>query len=69
LISTHLKEEGLIDEIINEPLGGIHRDPDKAKQLLKNALIQQLQVVSKITIDKILQTRQEKLLGFGKFQE
>jgi len=69
LTSAHLKKEGLIDEIITEPLGGIHRDPDEAKRLLKNALKQQLQAVSKMSTDKLLQARQEKLLGFGKFKE
>jgi len=69
LTSSHLKKEGLIDEIITEPLGGIHRDPDEAKRLLKNALKQQLQAVSKMSTDKLLQARQEKLLGFGKFKE
>ena len=69
LTSSHLKKEGLIDEIITEPLGGIHRDPDEAKRLLKNALKKQLQAVSKMSTDKLLQARQEKLLGFGKFKE
>jgi acetyl-CoA carboxylase carboxyl transferase subunit alpha len=69
LTSAHLKKEGLIDEIIGEPLGGIHRDPDEAKRLLKNALKKQLQAVSKMSTDKLLQARQEKLLGFGKFKE
>ncbi len=69
LTSKHLKKEGLIDVIIDEPLGGIHRDPDKAKQLLKDALKQQLQAVGDMTIDQLLQARAEKLLGFGKFKE
>lgn len=69
LTSAHLKKEGLIDEIIAEPLGGIHRDPDEARKLLKNALKQQLEAVGKITIDQLLQARAEKLLSFGKFKE
>jgi len=69
LTSKHLKKEGLIDEIISEPLGGIHRDPDEAKKLLKNALKQQLEVVGKMTTDQLVQARSEKLLSFGKFKE
>ncbi len=69
LTSKHLKKEGLIDEIIAEPLGGIHRDPDEARKLLKNALKQQLEVVGKMTTDQLLQARAEKLLSFGKFKE
>jgi acetyl-CoA carboxylase carboxyl transferase subunit alpha len=69
LTSKHLKKEGLIDEIISEPLGGIHRDPDEARRLLKNALKQQLAVVGKMTTDQLVQARAEKLLSFGKFKE
>jgi len=69
LTSKHLKKNGLIDIIIDEPLGGIHRDPDKARKLLKNALKKQLQVVDKMTTDQLVQARTEKLLSFGKFKE
>ena len=69
LTSTHLKKQGLIDIIIPEPLGGIHRNPYEACELLKNALTQQLQAISEISIKQLLQTRQEKLLGFGKFKK
>ncbi|MBL4761107.1 MAG: acetyl-CoA carboxylase carboxyltransferase subunit alpha [Gammaproteobacteria bacterium] len=69
LTSKHLKKDGLIDIIIDEPLGGIHRDPDKARKLLKNALKKQLQVVDKMTTDQLVQARAEKLLSFGKFKE
>ncbi|HIM58232.1 MAG TPA: acetyl-CoA carboxylase carboxyltransferase subunit alpha [Gammaproteobacteria bacterium] len=69
LTSKHLKKNGLIDIIIDEPLGGIHRDPDKARKLLKNALKKQLQVVDKMTTDQLVQARAEKLLSFGKFKE
>ena len=68
LTSAHLKKEGLIDEIIAEPLGGIHRDPDEARKLLKKALSAQLKELTSNSIDKILQQRQEKLLSFGRFK-
>lgn len=69
LTSSHLKKAGLVDKIIDEPLGGIHRNPDEARKLLRNALKQQLQTVGKIEIKQLLQSRQNKLLGFGKFKE
>lgn len=69
LTSTHLKKEGLVDVVIEEPLGGIHRDTDQAKTLLKAALKQQLTDIKKISIEQLLQNRQEKLLGFGRFKE
>ncbi len=68
LTSKHLKKEGLIDEIISEPLGGIHRDPEKARTLLKAALGKQLADINSISIAELLQERQEKLLSFGRFK-
>jgi acetyl-CoA carboxylase carboxyl transferase subunit alpha len=69
LTSTHLKNKGLIDVIINEPLGGIHRNPEQAKVLLKKALKQQLQEVTAININQLVQQRADKLLSFGQFQD
>ncbi|SFV86865.1 Acetyl-coenzyme A carboxyl transferase alpha chain [hydrothermal vent metagenome] len=68
LTSNHLKKEGLIDTIIDEPLGGIHRNPETAKETLKIALKKQLAEVTAINIDQLVQQRAEKLLSFGKFQ-
>ncbi len=69
LTSTHLKKEGMIDIIIDEPLGGIHRNPSQAKTLLKEALTQQLNKIKQLPIEQLLQNRQEKLLGFGRFKD
>ncbi|WXU00072.1 MAG: Acetyl-coenzyme A carboxylase carboxyl transferase subunit alpha [Catillopecten margaritatus gill symbiont] len=69
LTSTHLKKEGLIDSIINEPLGGIHRNPEESKIILRGALKKQLNEVATISIEQLVDQRAEKLLGFGKFQE
>ncbi len=68
LTSHHLKKAGLVDVIINEPLGGIHRNPDKAKALLKSALIKQLNNIKQLSTDDLLLNRQAKLLSFGKFK-
>mgnify|MGYP001603084512 FL=1 len=69
LTSAHLIKENLIDIIIDEPLGGIHRDPSEAKSLLKAALVQELNSIKKLSTTDLLLKRQEKLLGFGKFKD
>mgnify|MGYP000998768069 FL=1 len=69
LTSTHLKKEGLIDVIINEPLGGNHRNPSEAQSLLKDALVQELNTIKKIPMQDLLLARQEKLLSFGQFKD
>ncbi|MBE8189433.1 MAG: acetyl-CoA carboxylase carboxyltransferase subunit alpha [Candidatus Thioglobus sp.] len=69
LTSGHLKKHGLIDVVISEPLGGVHRHPDNARQLLKSALQQQLKQLIGVPIQQLLEARQQKLLSFGKFKE
>lgn len=69
LTSAHLKKEGMIDTVIKEPLGGVHRDLTSAKNLLKKALIQELKSINLKTIDKLVQARIKKILNFGKFTE
>jgi len=69
LTSEHLKKEGLVDVIINEPLGGIHREPSAAKALLKAALVKELNTIKQLSSQDLLLKRQEKLLSFGKFKD
>jgi len=69
LTSKHLKKNKLIEKVIPEPLGGIHRDPEKASKFLKKALVKELKNLSEIPIKKLLEDRHEKLLSFGRFSE
>ena len=69
LTSKHLKKNKLIDKIIPEPLGGIHRDPEKSCNFLKKALIRELKSLQGVSIEELLRERHKKLLGFGRFSE
>lgn len=69
ITSTRLKELGLIDFIINEPLGGAHRDVDAIAANIKHALLESLENLESVSVDKLLDTRYERLLGFGEFKE
>ena len=69
MTSKHLKKNKLIDKVIPEPLGGIHRDPEKSCNFLKKALIKELKSLQDISIEELLRERHKKLLGFGKFSE
>lgn len=69
LTSKHLKKNKLIDKIIPEPLGGIHRDPEKSCNFLKKALIKELKSIQGVSIEELLRERHKKLLGFGRFSE
>jgi len=69
ITSKRLKELGLIDHIIREPLGSAHRDIDATARNLKQALIDSLENIEKIGLDKLLDLRYQRLLSFGEFTE
>ena len=59
----------LIDNIIKEPVGGAHRDYDQVASSLKQNLIETLDVLESVTIDKLLDQRYRKLMAFGQYRE
>jgi acetyl-CoA carboxylase carboxyl transferase subunit alpha len=69
ITSTRLKTLGLIDKIINEPLGGAHRNYEEMMQYMKKALQDSLKQVQDKSLDELLKTRFERLMGYGKFKE
>ena len=64
-----LLELGVIDEILPEPPGGAHADPEAAAQTLGDALRRQLRLLGKLKIEKLLRRREEKYLAMGSFGE
>jgi acetyl-CoA carboxylase carboxyl transferase subunit alpha len=69
-ITAHrLLSLNLIDNIIPEPLGGAHRDYDLVASRLKQNLIETLDVLESVTIDKLLDQRYQKLMAFGQYRE
>ena len=65
ITSKHLKDQELIDEIVPEPLGGGHRDPDAVARNLKDALVKKLDDISGVPIDRLLEARYERLMSVG----
>jgi acetyl-CoA carboxylase carboxyl transferase subunit alpha len=59
----------LIDNVIQEPIGGAHRDYDQIASSLKESLILTLETLESITIDKLLEQRYQKLMAFGQYRE
>ncbi len=55
----------LIDEIVDEPLGGAHRNPDQAALLLKKSIIENLDNLMSIPISSLIETRYTKLMSYG----
>lgn len=69
ITADRLKGLGLVDVIVNEPLGGAHRDIETTMQSLRQALKTELAAVQKKTTEKLLAARYERLMGYGKFKE
>ena len=69
LTAEDLLALGVIDEIIPEPAGGAHSDPDAAGQALGDALRRQLRTLRKIRVEKLLKRREEKYLSLGALSE
>ncbi|MCW5664017.1 MAG: acetyl-CoA carboxylase carboxyltransferase subunit alpha [Piscinibacter sp.] len=67
-VTAHrLKALGLVDKIVNEPVGGAHRDPKQMASFLKRALNDALRQVSDLKPKELLQRRYERLQGYGRF--
>ena len=64
-----LKEFGLIDRIIDEPLGGAHRDFDEIAKRVKRALVEELAQICVKPVSQIVTQRQERLRQLGRFEE
>ncbi len=69
ITSTRLKALGLIDRIVPEPLGGAHRDHEAMMQNLRKALQESWRQLKEMPLDGLLESRFEKLIGYGKFKE
>ena len=68
ITAPRLLELGLIDQIVKEPLGGAHRDPQDMATRLKQTLLGQLERLERIEPATLLQQRYERLRGYGQYQ-
>jgi len=69
ITAQKLKDLGLIDQIIREPLGSAHRDMDETARNVKQALIGALESFEKVGMEQLLDTRYKRLSSYGEFLE
>lgn len=69
ITSARLKSFGLVDKVVNEPLGGAHRSYDAMMQTLKSSLKDELAKLKSKSIDDLLATRIDRLMSYGKYKE
>ena len=69
ITATRLKALGLVDKIVNEPLGGAHRDPDAMMQNMKKALQEAWRQLRDRSVEDLIEARIDKIMAYGKFKE
>ena len=69
ITAPRLKELGLIDTILPEPLGGAHRNPNQLMETVRKSLKEHLTKLQKKSLKQLLDSRHERLLSYGKFKE
>jgi acetyl-CoA carboxylase carboxyl transferase subunit alpha len=68
ITSDSLKQLGVIDEVIPEPLGGAHKEPDEVAGRIADCVERQLEELTGLPLDQLLDNRYRRLLSFGEYQ-
>ena len=69
ITAEKLHELGLVDEVIQEPLGGAHRDFDAMAETMRRAIGRYLARLDNLPLDQLLTTRYQRLVSTGRFRE
>ena len=69
ITAESLRRQGLVDEIVPEPLGGAHRDMDETANTLKSALVAALNKTAVVPLERLLEQRYDRLMHYGEFEE
>jgi len=68
LTARRLKQLGLIDQVVREPLGGAHRKPEEVAKRLKEHLLSQLKVLDELSPEELIQARYERLMAMAAYE-
>ena len=69
ITAVRLKQLGLVDKVIAEPLGGAHRDHAAMAVSLKKALTEALRQLAELPLETLLEQREDRILSYGKYKE
>ena len=69
ITADSLEKFGLVDEVLEEPLGGAHRQPTVMAQNIRDALVRHLDELGELSREQLLEARQRRIAGFGQFRE
>lgn len=69
ITSDRIREQGFVDEVVREPLGGGHRDFKMIASNLKEALLRHLAELKQHSLDELLEKRYQRIMDFGVFSD
>ena len=71
ITSDRVREQGFLDEVVREPIGGGHRNFEKVAASLREALLRHLEELNLevLNMDKLLEKRYQRIMRFGAFIE
>lgn len=69
ITSARLAELELIDGVVDEPLGGAHRNIDEISESIKRAILKSLKTLDKCDLELLVARRYDRLMNYGRFQE
>ncbi|KAF0814436.1 Acetyl-coenzyme A carboxylase carboxyl transferase subunit alpha [Andreprevotia sp. IGB-42] len=69
ITATRLKTLGLVDKVVNEPVGGAHRNHAQMMVAMKKSIADALKGLQEKSVDQLLTDRFERLMAYGKFKE
>jgi acetyl-CoA carboxylase carboxyl transferase subunit alpha len=69
ITSERLSSLGLVDSVIPEPLGGAHKDPGAVAQSIGDCLEKQLDELTAVPLERLLEQRYQRLMSFGVYKD
>jgi acetyl-CoA carboxylase carboxyl transferase subunit alpha len=69
ITAENLSDFGLVDEVLQEPCGGAHRNPKEMADVIRNAILQCLDELGRLSTKQLLERRQQRLASFGQYKE
>jgi len=69
ITAERLRRLKLVDDVIPEPLGGAHRDPQVTADALKRTLVQTLAALQAVPVESLVMQRRKRIAGYGVFKE
>ena len=69
ITADRIREQGFLDEVVREPLGGAHRDFKTTAANLKETLSNHLYALQRQNVNMLLEARYERIMSFGVFEE